>query len=203
MAADPNRQVHIFWDNSNIFIGAKASYGKKFGIKNHSNARIEFGNLLSLAAAGRKVAKAFCVGSVPPELEKVWMTLESKTGIRPELYERGRDSGTEQALDQALQVHMLRSMADEVHPQIAVLLTGDGAGYADGVGFHADLERMHKKGWGIEVLSWELCCATKLKTWAAASGVFIPLDNFAQSIIFEQGLTAARPLNLKRRPLVK
>ena len=27
-------------------------------------------------------------------------------------------------------------------------MTGDGAGYDDGVGFHADMERMYAAGWG-------------------------------------------------------
>jgi len=33
-------------------------------------------------------------------------------------------------------------------PQVAVLLTGNGARYEEGAGFYADLERMAKAGWG-------------------------------------------------------
>ncbi len=91
---------------------------------------------------------------------------------------------------------------DEPEPQIAVLLTGDGKGFYDGVGFHADLERMHKRGWGIEVLSWDDTCAGALKRWASEVGCFIRLDDFIPSIVFEQGLTHARPLNMKSRPRV-
>ena len=43
-------------------------------------------------------------------------------------------SGKEQGLDQCLQVHMLRAIHDCPTPQVAVLMTGDGAGYDDGVG---------------------------------------------------------------------
>jgi hypothetical protein len=43
---------------------------------------------------------------------------------------------------------MLRALADASDPQIAVLLTGDGQGFEEGAGFHADLERMYQKGWG-------------------------------------------------------
>ncbi|MBF0517985.1 MAG: hypothetical protein HQK97_12905, partial [Nitrospirae bacterium] len=68
-------------------------------------------------------------------------------GIKVETYERGSDSNKEQAVDQALQVHMLRkTIVYNGTPGIAVLLTGDGHGFHDGVGFHADLEIMHKKG---------------------------------------------------------
>src|SRR6202021_2945039 len=98
---------------------------------------------------------------------------------------------------------MVRSLVDEPTPQIAVLLTGDGRGYADGVGFHADLERLHNKGWAIEVLSWEDTCAKALKLWAAQVGCFIKLNDYAESIVFEQGVTNAKPLNMRRRPTAK
>ena len=41
---------------------------------------------------------------------------------------------------------MLRAVSDHRDPQIAVLMTGDGAGYDDGVGFHADMAQMHAAG---------------------------------------------------------
>lgn len=67
---------------------------------------------------------------------------------------RGKLGREEQGVDQALQTAMLRDAIDNNgDPGIPVLLSGDGAGFADGCGFHADLERMHKKGWQIEILS--------------------------------------------------
>ena len=145
--------VHIFWDNSNIFIFAKFAASRRDGPMQEHSVRIQFDNMYRLASAARDVTSAVCVGSVPPELEAVWDRLEA-AGLEVELYERGAGSGTEQGLDQCLQVHMLRSLADSDEPAVAVLLTGDGAGYEDGAGFHADLERMARRGWGIEVLSW-------------------------------------------------
>lgn len=195
------KRVHIFWDNSNIFIGAQAALQKRGQRTN--GIRIEFENLLKLALAGRPLAKGHCVGSVPPEVWEVWDRLARKTGIKPELFERGAESGKEQAVDQALQVQMLRAAMDEAEPQIAVLLTGDGKGFRDGIGFHADLERMQKRGWGIEVLSWDDTCAGALKRWATEVGCFIRLDDFMPSIVFEQGITTAQPLNMKRRPRVQ
>ena len=70
---------------------------------------------------------------------------------------------------------MLRAISDYPDPQIAVLMTGDGAGYDDGVGFHADMERMHAAGWGVEVVSWQRSCRRTLREWATAKGKFIPL----------------------------
>lgn len=192
------RKVYVFWDNSNVFIGANNFYAQHKRTFPHA-ARIDFENLFKLAHASRSVAGGFCAGSVPPELRAVWDNLERKTHVKLELFERGKDSGKEQGVDQALQVRMLRVMADEAYPQIAVLLTGDGKGYYEGVGFHADLERLHKKGWGIEVVSWGDTCATALKEFAQRAGLFISMDNFVDSLVFEQGLTRVKPLDLRKR----
>ena len=167
--------VLLFVDNSNIFISAKDEASRREGSAAKSQVRLQFDNLLKLALAGRSLAKAFVVGSIPPEQRELWMQLEEATGVRPELYERGQVSGGEQGLDQCLQVHMLRAISDYSHPQIAVLMTGDGAGYDDGVGFHADMERLHAAGWGIEVVSWLSSCRRTLREWATEKGVFIPL----------------------------
>ena len=194
----PVAKVHVFWDNSNIYIGAQAALGK-LG-RRTAGTRIDFENLLKLAIGGRGLARGHCVGSVPPEVWAVWEQLAKKTGIKAELFERGAASGKEQAVDQALQVQMLRALVDEPKPQVAVLLTGDGKGYQDGVGFHADLERLHDRGWAIEVLSWDDTCASALKRWATQVGSFIKLDDYIDSIVFDQGTTTVKPLNMKKRP---
>ena len=64
------------------------------------------------------------------------------------------------------------------------MLTGDGSGFHDGVGFHADMERMHKRGWKIEVLSWQHSCNRRMREWAERKGKFIALDDFHESITF-------------------
>jgi hypothetical protein len=140
------KKVHLFWDNSNIFVSGKSVVTKKESHYEAQNIRIEFQNLYGLALASRDPEKAVCVGSVPPEMAAVWSRLRA-AGVHVELFERGAESGREQGVDQCLQVHMLRSLADNLDdPGIAVLLTGDGKGFLDGVGFHADLERMQKRG---------------------------------------------------------
>ena len=83
-----------------------------------------------------------------------------------------------------------------------VLLTGDGAGYEAGIGFHADLERMAKRGWRIEVLAWEHACNQRLRSWAEDVGVFIPLERFYHQISFIEGGRTVLPLSLKHRPVV-
>lgn len=167
------------------------------------SVRIHFDNLVSLATAKRSVEFALAVGSIPPEMRHIWNRLEH-TGVQIELFERGAQSSSEQGVDQSLQVQMLRKSLDYPADQcIAVLLTGDGKGFYDGVGFHADLERMQKIGWRIEVLSWSKCCNAHLKRWAEQAGLFIPLDNYYDSITFLEQIRSPKSLNLTHRPLSK
>lgn len=49
-------------------------------------------------------------------IAKFGKAFAKKTGIQPELFERGSISRTEQAVDQALQVHILRALADVDEP---------------------------------------------------------------------------------------
>src|SRR5579871_105762 len=174
-------KVYVFWDNSNVFISSKTVADENEGWRGREHVRIHFDNLFKLAVAEREVVNAVCVGSVPPQLATVWDRLE-RAGIRVEKYERGQLSGREQGIDQCLQLWMLRALADASGPCVAVLLTGDGKGYEDGVGFRADLERMHKKGWGIELVTWERTCNKRLKEWATKVGAFVRLEDYYSSV---------------------
>ena len=197
----PTPKVHLFLDNSNIFISAQDEARKKEGPAAKFKLRIQFDNLIHLALAGRPLGSAFVVGSVPPDQQDVWNRLEQATGVKPELYERGSLSGGEQGLDQCLQVHMLRAVSDHADPQIGVLLTGDGAGYEDNIGFHADLVRMHASGWGIEVLSWKTHCKRGLREWATNNGAFVALDDHYNSVTFLEGGRFSDALSLVNRPV--
>lgn len=195
----PTKQaVHIFWDNSNIFIPAKEVAADREGLAASKEIRIHFDNLYQLARANRPVVKSLCVGSVPPGMDGVWNRLR-ESGVAVELFERGEGSGEEQGVDQCLQVHMLRALADSEAPGVVVLLTGDGAGYESGVGFHADLERMHRKDWGVEVLSWEHACNKRLKAWAQDHGMFIALDDYFYECTFRQGIRLAKRIAFTHR----
>ncbi len=79
-------------------------------------------------------------------------------------------------------------------PGVAVLLTGDGSGFADGAGFHADLKRMNSRGWRVEVLSWRHGCNRRMREWAEEEGVFIELDDFYDSITFLEPPAPGQPI---------
>ena len=192
------KNVFIYWDNSNIFISAQQVAAEREGPDAYYRVRIYFRNLLTLARASRPVEHAFAVGSIPPELRHVWNRLEDE-GVRVQLFERGAMHGREQAVDHALQTAMLRDGYDyNGNPGIAVLLTGDGAGFYDGLGFHADLERMHSRGWEVEVLSWRHSCYTRMREWAEQNGRFVALDDHYESITFLEPPAPGQPVGLPR-----
>ena len=194
--ADP--KVYIFLDNSNIFISAKQHAEYQDGLTMGAAVRIQFDNLDHIAHADRPIAKKFAVGASQQENRLVWERLRD-LGYEIRSSEHGQLSHKEQGVDASLQVEMLRALADNSEPQIAVLLTGDGAGYDDGVGFHADLARMADKGWGIEVIAWESSCKRALKEWSSSVGVFIPLEKYYQAVTFIEGSRLANPVNLTHR----
>ena len=189
-----DKKVFIYWDNSNIFISAQEVAVEREGEAVRFRVRIHFRNLLELAHARRDVEHATAVGSIPPELRHVWNRLENE-GVTVQLLERGAVQGREQGVDQTLQTVMLRDGFDyNGTPGIAVMLTGDGAGFHDGVGFHADLERMRRRGWDVEVLSWRHSCNRRMREWAEENGKFIALDDFYDSVTFLESAAPGQPL---------
>ena len=175
-------RVFIYWDNSNIFISAQQVAIEREGESARYRMRIHFQNLLKLARADRPIEHAIAVGSIPPELRHVWNRMENE-GV------------TVQLLERALQTAMLRDAFDyNGNPGIAVMLTGDGSGFDDGVGFHADLERMRRRGWRVEVLSWRHSCNRAMRRWAEQNGTFVALDDYYQSVTFLEPPAPGRPL---------
>ncbi len=187
-------KVFIYWDNSNVFISAREVAEEREGAGAYERVRVHFRNLLKLAHAGRPIEKATAVGSVPPEFRTVWNRMENE-GVQVRLLERGARSNTEQGVDQMLQNFMMFDALDyNGDPGVAVLLTGDGKGFEDGVGFHSTIERMHKRGWRVEVLSWRHSCKKRMREWAEQNGLFVALDDFYDNITFLETPAPGRPV---------
>ena len=195
MSNGKNR-VFIYWDTSNIYIGAQNLAAEKEKARNR--VRVHFKNMLRLAHADRPVAKAVAAGSVPPELDEVWYQLR-RSGVGDlRLYDRGGPGrGEQQGPDQILQSQMLRDgMDNNENPGTAALLTGDG-------GFHADAERLHKRGWRIEILSWGGSCNQKMRKWAEENGIFVNLDDYYKAVTFLEPLRSGQELLEPSRPAEK
>lgn len=202
--------VFIYWDHSNIFIEAqRLAEERETEPDARYRVRVTFDNLFRLAHADRPVGRAYAAGSVPPELRQLWNRLENN-GVSVYLFDRGStECGEQEIPDRVLQLRMLEDALDyNGDAGTVVLLTGDGAGYQEGVGFHRTLERMHKRGWRIEILSWADACNRRMRAWAEDNGLFVPLDDFYESITFlepsREGFPLAHgrgaaPLDLTRR----
>ncbi len=178
--------VFIYWDNSNIFHEAqRLAAARSGGPDARYRVRINFDNMLRLAHADRPMERAVAVGSIPPEMRQLWNRMES-SGVEVRLFDRGNPGRGEQEMpDQMLQLRMLEDALDyNGNPGIVVLLTGDGAGYLDGAGFHRTLERMHNRDWRVEILSWAHACNQRMRGWAERNGVFVALDDFYEAITF-------------------
>ena len=204
--------VFIYWDNSYISYEAQRfAEERREGPNARYRVRINFDNILRLAHADRPLKKALAAGSVPPEMRQLWNRMESK-GVEVHLFDRGESARGEQEMpDRVLQLRMLEDALDyNGNPGIVVLLTGDGAGYLEGAGFHSTLERMHKRGWRVEILSWAHSCNQRMRRWARENGVFVALDDFYEAITFMEpsrpGAELASPrdsaeLDLSKRPM--
>ena len=95
---------------------------------------------------------------------------------------------------------MLRLGCDFDPAETIVLMSGDGSGFEEGIGFFADIKRLHKFGWEVEILAWQNHCKKEMRAWAEENGLFVPLDDFYESVTFLQGLRRASPLDLRKRP---
>ena len=49
------------------------------------------------------------------------------------------------------------------------------------------------------MLSWDIACNKKLKTWAQGAGIYVPLENYYPSITFIEGGRWAIPVSLIHR----
>ena len=189
-------RVFIYWDNSNIFHEAQRfAEERDEGINARYRVRIHFESMLRLAHADRPIERAFAAGSIPPRMQQLWNRLESG-GVEVSLFDRGSsDRGEQETPDRILQLRMLEDALDyNGDPGIAVLLTGDGAGYLQGAGFHSTLERMHNRGWRVEILSWAHSTNQRMRRWAEENGIFVALDDFYESVTFmEPYMDPSRP----------
>ncbi len=195
--------VFIYWDNSNIFHEAQRMAEEREergdeGPDARYRVRIHFDNMLRLAHANRPIERALAVGSIPPEIRQLWNRLES-AGVEVSLFDRGAGLGEQEMPDRVLQLRMLEDALDyNGDPGIAVLLTGDGAGYLEGAGFHRTLERMHRRGWRVEILSWAHSCNQRMRRWAEENGLFVALDDFYESVTFTAPSIPGHRLALSR-----
>ena len=120
--------IHVFCDNSNIWIGAGSV---RADIEPHVPQyllRVYLRKLFRLVEGGREALTKELAGSVPPETDDLWVYAREH-GYNTTLLHRV-DDGTrmrEQSVDEALHLKIANALLDYEPPQTLVLMTGDGA----------------------------------------------------------------------------
>ena len=110
-----------------------------------------------------------------------------------ETQERGVGGG-EIAVDESIQLAMAHRLLDISKPEEMILVTGDGAGYGEGRGFIASLERAVKNSCTIEVVSWDAGVNKRLKRFAQTNGTYVPLEPGYDQITFINNKRWALPI---------
>lgn len=203
--------VFLYWDHSGLVSGAeRLADAFSDGPNARSRVRLHLANMVRLAEAGRPLAAACGAGPAPPEMRPLWNRLEN-AGAEVALFDGLMTPRLRyESPVRSLQIRMLETALDlGGDPGVAVVLTGESAGWTAQREPTRTLERMRRRGWRVELVSWARAGDDRLRTWAEENGVFVPLDDFYSSVTFtvpsRPGQELARPrhaaaLDLSRRP---
>ena len=153
--------IHIFWDNSNIWLSAKNLCDKNEDNVPRDALRIHFLNLHNLVAKGREINTKVISGSIPPDSELLW-NHPNNLGYNTHLLKRVEDESTsklvEQSVDESLHLAMANIVLEYINrdpaSQTMVLLSGDSKVSDQGTSFPGQLESALRNGWNAEVYTW-------------------------------------------------
>jgi hypothetical protein len=148
--------AHIFVDNSNVIAGAQEA------ARVRENApwpavRIYWRNFFRLIERDYLPASRMFAGSLPPGNEALWQYAR-ENGYDTSLLKRvSREDGRtgEQAVDEVLHAKIAGALLDFDAPQVLVMVTGDGHDGEFGTSFLQQAERAIRRGWYVDLLSWE------------------------------------------------
>lgn len=149
--------AHVFFDNSNIWLGAHSVRSVEEPTVPHHALRIYYRNLFAKLEGDRTVETRILAGSVPPSCETLWAFARNH-GYQTDLLHRvQRDDGSvgEQGVDEILHLKIANALLDFSPPQTLVVATGDGSVSEFGTGFRTQIERALKIGWDVELWTWE------------------------------------------------
>lgn len=180
--------MYIVWDNSNIhYAGLDHVRPLIEPTVPKELYRTYFEGVLDLVKGERKVDDVYFCGSNPPQKgDNLWNAV-SALGIEPKIIPRSLSEGEADTTDRELQVAILHLFFDHPVPDTIALLTGDGAGIHEGMGFLADSKRLFERGWRFEVFSWGIACHSELRDFGLANGKYVKLEDYYYNITFIKG----------------
>jgi len=147
--------VHVFWDNSNIWLGAKKACIDSENPEYRYALRLSFKNLDALVIKDRTAITKMLSGSVPPECETLWEHAKNLQYNTQLLKRVQADKGMEeQAVDELLHLGIANALLDNDPPQTLIILSGDGKTTSTGTSFIKQAERALRRGWNVEIYAW-------------------------------------------------
>jgi|GEM_PF-852435 len=181
--------LHVFFDNSNIWLCARYAKAELEPDVPSSAIRIYYKNLFSLFEKGRPVASRSLSGSVPPSCEPLWEYARQIGCDVSRLKRVPSDEGgfEEQAVDEILHLKIANSILDHRPPQVLVLATGDGRMSSFNTSFATQAGRAVKAGWDVELWTWKQSMNHRYKEISEDSGGRLTinyLDNYYYKVTF-------------------
>ena len=176
--------IHIFVDDSNIWIEAKKLHAKKFEtIREDPRVRLDMGKLADVLANGRPVEQEILYGSEPPPIDTVWKKIEEKAGWTVKSKHRDMITGKEKQIDTTLVADVTATaIRTPLHERTTiVLVTGDA-------NVLPALEKvLEEKQWNVEVYMWKDALSKQLIYYGAQHHrrvKVIPLDSYLNHLAF-------------------
>ena len=150
------KRVHLFVDNSNVFLGAQfdmATRQQDYGV------RVSVNRLVEHVVAGRTLENSVVFGSTPPRNNAIWGKWNGMDKFKVHLSERPAGKG-EQFVDDALIAQMQGCILEaKGGSNVLVLLSGDGNDNYGRQNFKSVCLRALENGMDVEVWSWRASCS--------------------------------------------
>ncbi len=190
--------LYFFLDFMNIAAGAHGVAESRDSAFSARYVRIHAHNLRSLVQASRHWKSGYGAAALWGPNDALRWNFRA-AGIDLRVYEPGRNSGSEQGVDEIIQGEMRKLLARGTERGVVALATGDGNGHVVGEGFIPTLRDLHDAGFLIEIYSWRGCLSGALRRWVEEhKGRVFELDTWFGNITFVEGGRVAKPLGLKR-----
>jgi len=141
-------QVHIFLDNSNLWIEGQRKAANPLAPTRHKNGsfRLDFGELLAYVSKGRKIKEARLYGSEPPPNDTVWEKAR-KEGFTVNVNRRSV-RGKEKQVDTQMCVDITKAIyLNDPKERTLIILAGDRD-------YVPTFKEAKNRNWNIEVYFW-------------------------------------------------
>lgn len=152
--------VHVFWDNSNIWLSAQNLCKLNEPGIPVSAMRISFHKLDEFVLNEREATTKVISGSIPPDCDSLWEKAR-RLGYDTNLLKRVESEEgmtKEQSVDESLHLAMANAILEnetDGTSQIMILLSGDGRESLQKTSFPSQLQLALNHRWNVEVYSWE------------------------------------------------